>query len=278
MIHECRRGDCLISTDSSRLDIEIIHDFLTTSHRARGVSEENVRPRAENAPVFGLYREDKRVGFTWAVTDYVSGAGEGEAALIEAVALDAAATRLQRAIARGHRQGDRDPARSSRQGKKAERRSEMSLTIDDITSKDLVVLDIEAGDRWEVIDNLAGLLADDGRLADREAYVEAVRAREEETGGTAMEMGIAIPHAKSGGVEKAGVAFGRLREPLDFGAAEADLVFLIAAPEGEHNLHVTVLSQLARRLVHEKFRTALREAATPEAVVEVMREEVSISK
>ena len=137
----------------------------------------------------------------------------------------------------------------------------MSVSIDDITSAELVTLDLKASDRWEAIDALAELLDSDGRLADRDDYVRAVRAREEETGGTAMEMGIAIPHAKSAGVERAGVAFGRLREPLDFGAADADLVFLIAAPEGEHNLHVTVLSQLARRLVHERFRTALREAA-----------------
>jgi fructose PTS system EIIA component len=90
-----------------------------------------------------------------------------------------------------------------------------------------------------------------------------------------MEMGIAIPHAKSAGVSQAGVAFGRTSTPLDYGEEKADLIFLIAAPEGEHNLHVTVLQQLARRLVHESFRTSLREASTPEVVVELMREQIS---
>jgi fructose-specific phosphotransferase system IIA component len=153
----------------------------------------------------------------------------------------------------------------------------MSPTIDDITNANLVALDMDATDRWGAIDALADLLAADGRLDDQEAYVRAVRAREEDTGGTAMEMGIAIPHAKSPGVKSPGVAFGRTREPIDFGEEKADLVFLIAAPEGEHNLHVTVLSQLARRLVHEKFRTALREAGTPQEVVDLMRQEVKIS-
>ncbi|CAN5636771.1 hypothetical protein BH24ACT20_BH24ACT20_12760 [soil metagenome] len=151
----------------------------------------------------------------------------------------------------------------------------MSPTIDDITSANLVALDLEATDQWGVIDALVDLLDKDGRLTDRDAYAEAVYAREKETGGTAMEMGIAIPHAKSSGVETAGVAFGRTNSPLDYGDEKADLIFLIAAPEGEHNLHVKVLQQLARRLVHENFRTSLREASTPEEAVELMREQIS---
>ena len=151
----------------------------------------------------------------------------------------------------------------------------MSITIDDITSTNLVALDLEVTDQWAAIDALADLLDKDGRLSDRDAYAEAVYAREKETGGTAMEMGIAIPHAKSAGVSQAGVAFGRTNSPLDYGDEKADLIFLIAAPEGEHDLHVTVLQQLARRLVHENFRTSLREASTPEEVVELMREQIS---
>lgn len=154
----------------------------------------------------------------------------------------------------------------------------MSPTIDDITNANLVALDVEVNDRWGAIDALADLLNADGRLTDQGAYVSAVRAREEETGGTAMEMGIAIPHAKSSGVSSAGVAFLRTREPIEFGDENADLIFLIAAPEGEHNIHVTVLSQLARRLVHERFRTALRSASTPEQVVDLMRQEVKLKK
>ena len=149
------------------------------------------------------------------------------------------------------------------------------ISIDDITSKELVALDIEANDQESVIVTLADLLDQDGRLSDRGAYVEAVLAREQETGGTAFEMGIAIPHAKSPGVSEAGVAFGRTSSPLDYGDEKADLIFLIAAPDGEHNLHVKVLQQLARRLMHDDFRSALREASDEEQVVELMREHIS---
>lgn len=149
-------------------------------------------------------------------------------------------------------------------------------SIDEITNAGLVALDLDVEDRWGAIDALADLLDADGRLGDRDAYVAAARAREEETGGTAMEMGIAIPHAKSGGVKEPGVAFGRTAEPIQFGGEKADLIFLIAAPEGENNLHVKVLSQLARRLIHESFRTSLREATSSEEVVELMRREVKL--
>jgi fructose-specific phosphotransferase system IIA component len=153
---------------------------------------------------------------------------------------------------------------------------ESNVSIDDITSANLVALDLEAGDQWAAIDALADLLNADGRLTDRDAYVQAVYDREKETGGTAMGMGIAIPHAKSSGVQTPGVAFGRPASPLKYGEEEeADLIFLIAAPEGEYNLHVKVLQQLARRLMHEGFRTSLREATSPEQVVEQMREQIS---
>jgi len=149
------------------------------------------------------------------------------------------------------------------------------ISIDDITSSDLVALDIEADDQWAVIETLADLLDADGRLSDRDSYVQAVYAREKDTGGTAMGMGIAIPHAKSSGVRTAGVAFGRPRAPLAYGEEEADLIFMIAAPEGEHNLHVKVLQQLARRLMHENFREGLRGARSPEEVVDLMRAQIS---
>ncbi|HEV8572368.1 MAG TPA: fructose PTS transporter subunit IIA [Actinomycetota bacterium] len=152
-------------------------------------------------------------------------------------------------------------------------------SIDDLTSPDLVVLDLTASNPHAAVEEMAGLLERNGRLTDRESYVRAVMAREEETGGTGMESGIAIPHAKSAAVTRPAIAFARSGQGLDFGAEDgtrADLVFLIAAPEGADELHVKMLSRLARRLVHEEFRTRLREAATPEEVVAVIREEVKL--
>lgn len=152
-------------------------------------------------------------------------------------------------------------------------------SIDELTSPEFVLLDLRAADPAGAIDEMASLLERQGRLSDRTAYVQAVLKREEETGGTGMESGIAIPHAKSVAVSRPAIAFARSTRGIDFGAEDgtpADLVFLIAAPEGADELHVKMLSRLARRLVHDEFRTRLRKAATPEDVVSVIREEVEL--
>ena len=152
-------------------------------------------------------------------------------------------------------------------------------TIEELTSPSLVSVRLAATERRAAIEELAKLLEADGRVGDVPAYVDAVWAREQETGGTGMESGIAIPHAKSPAVLRASVAFGHSQAGVDFGAEDgspADLIFLIAAPEGANDLHVRVLSRLARRLIHEGFRTALREAASPEAVYGVIRKEVQL--
>lgn len=152
-------------------------------------------------------------------------------------------------------------------------------TIDDVTGPALITTELEADGPRAAVDALASLLEADGRVSDRGAYVEAVMAREEETGGTGMESGIAIPHAKSPAVTRASVAFGRSAGGVDFGAEDgtpADLIFLIAAPEGQDDLHVTLLSRLARKLIHEDFRTALRDAPSPEAVFAIIKREVDL--
>jgi PTS system fructose-specific IIA component len=152
-------------------------------------------------------------------------------------------------------------------------------SIEDLTNPSLVSVKLAAIERRAAIQELAKLLEADGRVTDVPAYVDAVWAREEETGGTGMESGIAIPHAKSPAVARPSVAFGRSETGVDFGAEDgstADLIFLIAAPEGADDLHVRVLSRLARRLIHEEFRTALREAGSPEAVYDIIRKEVEL--
>ncbi len=152
-------------------------------------------------------------------------------------------------------------------------------SISDLITPALVTTDLAATDPNGAIDELARLFETDGRVTDREAYVATVVAREQETGGTGMESGIAIPHGKSSAVTRAGLAFGRSSTGLDFGAGDgtpSDLIFLIAAPEGEDDLHVRVLSRIARKLIHESFRTSLREAPTPQAIVDIIEREVEL--
>ncbi len=138
----------------------------------------------------------------------------------------------------------------------------------------LVRLDAALGaSAAEVIRGLARLVVDAGRATDLEGLVTDAIARET-TSSTGLPGGIAIPHCRSAHVTAPTLAFARLRPPVDFGAADgpADLVFLIAAPDGAGKEHLKLLSALARALVRPAFTTALREAADDDAVVALVAE------
>ena len=73
MVESWERGDYLISTDRSRLDVELIHDFLSrTSYWASGRTLEVVQRSIENSLAFGVYKENHQVGFARVVTDYAT--------------------------------------------------------------------------------------------------------------------------------------------------------------------------------------------------------------
>ena len=145
----------------------------------------------------------------------------------------------------------------------------------DLITADLIDLDLTGADRGEATAKLARLLENAGRVTDVEGFLADVRAREEQMP-TGLEGGIGIPHARSAHVTAPTLAFGRSKDGVDFGAADgpADLVFLIAAPEGGGSEHMTILASLARRLVHKEFKAALRSAPDAESVATLIKKEV----
>lgn len=145
--------------------------------------------------------------------------------------------------------------------------------MSDLITADLIDLDLHGADRHEATAVLAGLLAAAGRVTDVDGFLADVRAREEQMP-TGIEGGIGIPHARSAHVTAPSLAFGRAAQGIDFGAEDgpADLVFLIAAPEGGGSEHMTILASLARKLIHADFKTALREAPDAEAVAALIKQ------
>ena len=145
----------------------------------------------------------------------------------------------------------------------------------ELITPSFVDLDLAVPDRAAATRRLAELLAGGGRVVDLDAFLADVRAREAQMP-TGIEGGIGIPHARSAHVTAPSLAFGRSPAGVDFGAEDgpADLIFLIAAPEGGDADHMTVLASLARRLIHASFREALRTATDAESVVDLVRREV----
>ena len=146
-----------------------------------------------------------------------------------------------------------------------------------LISTDLVGLDEDLGaTSTDVIRTLAGRVAASGRAGSADSLADDAIAREASVG-TGVPGGIAIPHARSSSVTEPTLAFSRLRRTVPFGApdGDADIVFMIAVPEGADSDHMTVLSTLARALIRDDFTAALRAAATPADIVELVDREVS---
>lgn len=110
-----------------------------------------------------------------------------------------------------------------------------------------------------IIEQLVALMADSGKITDKEVFKKAVMAREEE-GTTGIGEGVAIPHGKSPVVKDAGLAAMVIKDGTDFEALDGEpayLFFMIAAPEAANNLHLEVLSRLSTILMDEEFRARL---------------------
>lgn len=147
----------------------------------------------------------------------------------------------------------------------------------DMITADLVRLDANLGtEKPGVIRALAAIVRDAGRTSDPITLIKDALAREA-TSATGLPGGIAIPHCRTAAVEVPTLAFARLSPKVEFGAKDgpADLAFLIAAPAGGDATHLKVLTQLARALVKSEFTDGLRNAQTPEDVVELVNRVVS---
>jgi PTS system fructose-specific IIA component len=145
-----------------------------------------------------------------------------------------------------------------------------------LISDDLVILDVDVPDRATVTRLLAERLLQAGRVTDLEAFLADVRAREEIMP-TGLPGGIGIPHCRSVHVTVPTLGFARVPGGVDFGAEDgpANLVFLIAAPEGGGQEHLTILAKLARKLIHQSFRDSLLSAEKPADVTALIAKEVA---
>ncbi|WP_324783268.1 fructose-specific PTS transporter subunit EIIC [Streptomyces sp. H51] len=139
---------------------------------------------------------------------------------------------------------------------------------------DLVDLDLSADTKEAAARALAERMVAQGRVTDLEGFLADVAAREAQMP-TGLDGGIGIPHCRSAHVTEPTLAFGRSRAGIDFGAPDgpADLIFLIAAPAGADDAHLTILSSLARQLMNAEFTGALRSAGDAAAAAALIRGE-----
>ncbi|MEW1629871.1 fructose-specific PTS transporter subunit EIIC [Streptomyces sp. NPDC089173] len=146
--------------------------------------------------------------------------------------------------------------------------------MSELITADLVDLDLSAATKDAAARSLAERMVAAHRVTDLDGFLADVAAREAQMP-TGLDGGIGIPHCRSEHVSAPTLAFGRSAQGIDFGAADgpADLVFLIAAPAGADDDHLTILSGLARRLMDPEFTAALRAGDDPGRVAALIRGE-----
>lgn len=146
------------------------------------------------------------------------------------------------------------------------------MRITELLDKRSISLTGTPGSKSEALDQVVELMAKSGKINDKEAYRKQVYAREEEST-TGIGEGIAIPHGKCSAVSKPGLAAMVVKDGVDFDALDGEpvtLIFLIAAPNTEDNVHLDVLSKLSVLMMDEEFSNNLRNAQTVEEFLAII--------
>ncbi|MGW1075767.1 PTS fructose transporter subunit IIABC [Streptomyces sp. NPDC002537] len=144
--------------------------------------------------------------------------------------------------------------------------------MSELITAELVDLDLSADTKEAASRSLAERMLALGRVTDLDGFLADVAAREAQMP-TGLDGGIGIPHCRSAHVTEPTLAFGRAAAGIDFGAPDgpADLIFLIAAPAGADDDHLTILSSLARQLMRQEFTDALRSARNADDAAALIR-------
>src|SRR5262245_64387752 len=149
------------------------------------------------------------------------------------------------------------------------------MKIEDILAADLVLSDLTARNKIDVLVELATAVARRHPELDRERLVQALEDRER-LNSTALGEGVAIPHGKLSGIKRVFAAFARSKQGVDFHSLDGEpthLFFLLVAPEDSAGAHLKALARISRLLKDDSFRTRLMQAPDATALYETIRQE-----
>ncbi len=151
------------------------------------------------------------------------------------------------------------------------------MRISDLLKKESIELGVKVTGKEEAIDKLVDLMEAGGRLKDKAGYKEGILKREA-LGSTAVGDGIAIPHAKVDAVKEPGLSAMVVPEGVDYEAFDGSLshlFFMIAAPEGEADVHLEALSRLSTLLMDPDFKSDLTNARSKEEFLQLIDDKES---
>lgn len=148
------------------------------------------------------------------------------------------------------------------------------MRITDLLSEKAIELNVKAKDKNDIINKMAELMLKTGRITDVNEYKELVFKREEE-GSTGVGEGIAIPHGKGNCVTEPSLVAMVVPEGVEYNALDGkpvNLLFMIAAPDTNSNVHLDVLSRLSTMLMDADFKNKLISAKSKKEFLEIINE------
>ena len=143
------------------------------------------------------------------------------------------------------------------------------MKITELLIKERMNLDLKSKTKDDVINEIATVFLETGIVDDLDGYIGEIKNREG-LSSTALEEGIAIPHAKTKYVKKPALAFGRSKAGIDYESLDGEpstIFFMIAAPADANNAHIETLARLTQLLLDTDFRNSLLELETKEEIL-----------
>ncbi len=149
------------------------------------------------------------------------------------------------------------------------------MKISDILSTDVIAVNLETTDKEDAIKKVIDLGAKSNKILDKEKVSGTIFEREKLVS-TGVGKGFAIPHGKTDSIKDVVAAFAITKEPIDFDSIDGEpvrFIFLLIGKENLLNTHIKLLSRISRLMNKDEFREKLLEAATPEEVLDIFKEE-----
>lgn len=146
------------------------------------------------------------------------------------------------------------------------------MEIKELIKDSTIKLELDAKDKNSVLDEMIGLLVDDGVVTDKNKFKEDILSREA-LSNTGIGFGIAIPHAKSKAVKEPRIAIGITKNGIDYGSIDGqdiNMVFMIAVNDEQSDLHLKALANLSRKLIHEEFRESILNAKSKKEIIDIL--------
>ena len=151
------------------------------------------------------------------------------------------------------------------------------MDLGDILGPEQILPGMNAGNRWEAIDELINNLVSTGKIKpEHHDAISTVVKKRESSMSTGIGFGIGIPHASTDLIHEVVGALGRSKKGINFDALDnqpVNLVMLFLVPQGQFQKHLHTLANIAKLLHRAEFRQALEQAPDGAAMLQIIRDQ-----